>query len=653
VVNAVIEDGQVVAVAPIPADRPLPSTQELTDPTHAEIGATHRVLRLRGGADDLEGDIIDDWEAISRLPYTQSLSQQRSPALQEIDRALDRWKNGSRRTPGEFDQNERELQDIQDAIHRYWEFKNGTSKRDAAINHLEERIRQERADVQDRRARSSIRYDVSPQNWPTRLTVKRSATGYTGVYFVSGHDGNSVAVKPMSSVAPTFYADNFIRRVGGVATPYSQIYGRNSPDGQALYRIFSNAVDRNEIQAGDLDELDEARHYLVMEMANGKPLSSISRDQDLLMAMLRDRKAMRDIARLIVIDSFLGNADRLIYPAFEYSNRPEDRGNPLNLDNIMYSPDEGIIAIDNDFSPVGHDADQILRSTNLKSLRALGHKKEIDNLANLFLRGLEITFRETNNVHRRQRIEALESTLEAARRHITDGIYRALSEVGARAIEEERALEREQLARFPGSPSNNWFIGGLASYARWRFNDINATRKASLSHEEAAHRLREYVQHRIGGQIFVGQRAAERHEPGRGHDLTVFSQRTVNPRGDRLNRQALDQAIANKNAEIKTLKERLNDPDLLNKAEQQLNRLQRVRATWDLSSRRPGRDAAHAPGGSTDGRSAANGHRSAPHIDHDDGIAWASSARSARTPDGRLIPPDQRSCVSVAVLTIG
>jgi hypothetical protein len=147
----------------------------------------------------------------------------------------------------------------------------------------------------------------------------------------------------------------------------------------------------------------------------------------------------------------------------------------------------------------------------------------------------------------------------------------------------------------------------------------------------------------------------ERRESGRGHNLTVFAQRTVNPYGDQLSQQALDQAIAEENAEIKALKalERIHDPDPLNKAEQHLKRLQKVRATRDLSSQRPSHDTTHDPGGSTDGRSATSSHRPTPHIDHENGIAWASSTRSARTPDGQVIPAYQRTCVSVTVLTIG
>jgi hypothetical protein len=108
-------------------------------------------LRLRGGTDELDGDIIEDWKALSSLPL-----RRRSPALADVDRALDRWKNGGRLAPERLGQNERELKDIAEAINTWWEARDGRSSRSAAMNRLQEEIRARLADVQARqRAQAS------------------------------------------------------------------------------------------------------------------------------------------------------------------------------------------------------------------------------------------------------------------------------------------------------------------------------------------------------------------------------------------------------------------------------------------------------------------------------------------------------------------
>lgn len=85
--------------------------------------------RVEEGTDD----IIDRWLALSSL----SFPRRRSPALQEVDRALDRWKNGGRLAPGDHDRNAGELQHVLDVIDNYWEVKNGRSSRRAALNRLQ------------------------------------------------------------------------------------------------------------------------------------------------------------------------------------------------------------------------------------------------------------------------------------------------------------------------------------------------------------------------------------------------------------------------------------------------------------------------------------------------------------------------------------
>jgi hypothetical protein len=113
-------------------------------------------LRLRGGADELDGDIIEDWKTLSSLPL-----RRRSPALVAVDRALDRWKNGGRPAPDRLGQNERELKDIAEAIDTWWDTNNGRSGRSAAMNRLQEEVRARLADVQARQRAQASRPSAS------------------------------------------------------------------------------------------------------------------------------------------------------------------------------------------------------------------------------------------------------------------------------------------------------------------------------------------------------------------------------------------------------------------------------------------------------------------------------------------------------------
>jgi hypothetical protein len=120
-----------------------PGAVSAGDSPSLPAGPAHRVLRLRGGAGEAdeadEADIIDDWHVASR-----AAGRPRSPALQEVDRALGQWKQGGRSDPGNFDQNEHELRGILRAIDHWQAAKQGrSSRRETAIRDLRERIGQE------------------------------------------------------------------------------------------------------------------------------------------------------------------------------------------------------------------------------------------------------------------------------------------------------------------------------------------------------------------------------------------------------------------------------------------------------------------------------------------------------------------------------
>lgn len=111
-------------------------------------------MRLRGGASDdasaadSGSDVIDDWATVS----DSGVFVRRSPALAEIDRTLEHWKSGSRTVPRRFDDNERDIQAVLSAIGTWRAAKHGRpSRREAAVDMLERRLRDELDDIAGRR----------------------------------------------------------------------------------------------------------------------------------------------------------------------------------------------------------------------------------------------------------------------------------------------------------------------------------------------------------------------------------------------------------------------------------------------------------------------------------------------------------------------
>ncbi|GAA2597986.1 hypothetical protein [Streptomyces axinellae] len=297
-----------------------------------------------------------------------------------------------------------------------------------------------------------------------------------------------MAVKAMQfSAAEVAYADKFIKHVGGIKVPESRVYESSSAEGRALSEILSTAKVDSERRAGELkSQTEKAAHYVVMEVVQAMPLSKSVRDLDYLTALARDETSMQEVGRLIAMDSFLGSADRLVFR--DYSEHPADRLDPINLDNIMHSPERGIVAIDNEFLPVDESA-SISDSPNVQYLSALGNKDEVDLLAYSFLSRLERQYRRANGISPEQRIETLASSLGEAHNNVVDGIYAGLSKIAADAVGVESNLAQAQLSQFPRSAAGNWSLGDVARYANLRFSGIDVSREPSLSHEAALVRL--------------------------------------------------------------------------------------------------------------------------------------------------------------------
>ncbi|WP_126898080.1 hypothetical protein [Streptomyces sp. WAC 01325] len=332
-----------------------------------------------------------------------------------------------------------------------------------------------------------IGYEVPPQHWPSIIMASRSAEGGGGVFFISDHAGNSAAIKPMRHSAPeVLYADKFIKNVADVLVPESVVYDVNSNEGRTLSILLSNVIVQNERASGELiQQIKNAKHFTVMERIQGEPLSKVAKDLRRLVGFAGDRSAMRKVGSLIVADSFLGSSDRLVFR--DYSEPPKYRPDPINLDNIMYEPRVGLIAIDNEFCPAGNG--NLLRSPNLHYVSALGDNREVNHLAYCFLSRLEKEFRRANKIPADHRIELLSTSLDQAHSEIVNGIYASLSKIGTKAASRGPAMTQEQIAQFPKLSQSNWDIDGLASYASSRFSGIDITYNPSMSHKDAVQSL--------------------------------------------------------------------------------------------------------------------------------------------------------------------
>jgi hypothetical protein len=124
-----------------------PQTGSSSDLQPPQQQNRHPALRLRGGAGELDGDIIDNWERISRLLFQQAPAERRS--LKEVDQAVRRWKEGGRRSPHRLERNARELRDVLNAIDQ-WEAGDHLDPTGTTIIDLRQRIQEELADVNHR-----------------------------------------------------------------------------------------------------------------------------------------------------------------------------------------------------------------------------------------------------------------------------------------------------------------------------------------------------------------------------------------------------------------------------------------------------------------------------------------------------------------------
>jgi hypothetical protein len=497
------------------------------------------VLRLRGGTGD---SIIDGWEQQSALPAPH----RRSHRLQRIDAEVAEWRR-HRAVAGSLDWKEAQLNRILQAIDDWWSARGGrASSREQAIHSLAEHVRAELGDVtvqraqqqaqaqqyaraqqeaqadrdraerqraaaaravarqerSRRRANAPLRHDAPPATWPReRLRVHQSASGEVGVYVVTDGADNRVVVKPLQADGGDFYyADNFIRNVGRVATPRARVYPAGSAEGQVLSRLLGAGSTQLREYGGQLRHaLSGARHFLVMEWADGDTLENLAGSHE-VHELLADGEAMASIGRLMVLDAFLGYRDRMIS---DYGTVLRPRPH-INLSNIMYEPGAGVTAIDNRFVPFAeNDARDVLRANHLRYLKMFENSRNVDDLIGDFLGKIKATYRAARRLPPGEPLDDLARELRHAEPSIAEGIRSALAEIGARALEYEESLAQAQADNFPGSPRQRWDIGGLARYAQWRYQDIAALDHSNRSHDAAVRDLEAYLGRTISGPVYA------------------------------------------------------------------------------------------------------------------------------------------------------
>lgn len=105
------------------------------------------VPHRKGGPDKFDGDIIENWLSLSRLPFRQSPTGRRSSALRYIDEAVARWAENSRADLTDVDRaadiniptlehNYAQLYEIADAINYWRRTKSDPSNRDRVVDRL-------------------------------------------------------------------------------------------------------------------------------------------------------------------------------------------------------------------------------------------------------------------------------------------------------------------------------------------------------------------------------------------------------------------------------------------------------------------------------------------------------------------------------------
>jgi hypothetical protein len=202
--------------------------------------------------------------------------------------------------------------------------------------------------------------DVSPA--PNR-TMKKSDGGQGGVYFVD--EGNESVVIKLDEPQKAFGAqvsNQFTAISTGLQTSDFRIFAPGSGGEQAIKNeivahtttdqrpdLGNRPVNGRLLADGAMDAADDSTAVILMEKIQNVSLDDMAKDPAMhndLITALTNPSVVNGMAKLIVSDAIMGNADR-----FMKDMDPESAtvGMPANISNIFLSPDfQNVIAMDNE-----------------------------------------------------------------------------------------------------------------------------------------------------------------------------------------------------------------------------------------------------------------------------------------------------------------
>ena len=312
-------------------------------------------------------------------------------------------------------------------------------------------------------------WDDDPGTWDDLDSVTRSGEGVKGVFFFK-KGGTTVVVKPTDESPQRLDFANKFNQGQGFITPEMKYYTKGSSKGKALAKILMANQDAGRSETEVKDQVDGATHIMVMNIVDGNSIQRL--DGAEMTEMLQNNKALVDIGKLMVTDTFIGNTDRLM----------KQNLGQFNLGNFFYRKTKvgtagGIATIDND---VNFSATAKRVEGKRKRFEYLLKKDTLDLHLGAFvakIKGIH-KHRENQNV-----LTEIDDNSDRIKTKIEDGVKLGLAEVANLDVEKigdiknygwsqeqystAKGLSRYVKARLAGD-NENTAKGKLTKYLRYR-----------------------------------------------------------------------------------------------------------------------------------------------------------------------------------------
>ncbi|MFB7504010.1 MULTISPECIES: glycosyltransferase [Streptomyces] len=290
-----------------------------------------------------------------------------------------------------------------------------------------------------------------PLRWPHEVTVT-IGQGATGVYFVRSAAGSHAVVKPMWDTS-SHYADRFIRKVAGVATPRAEVVRWDTPAGrrvEELLPVARNSMVNFMARWGETSE-GGPEYFAVMQHARGEELTGL--DGEGLRAFLTDHTALESVGRVLAADIFLGNNDRMSDFHINYSN-------------LLYDPEGAeLTAIDNSTYFGGLPKEPEMVAVNFFGVEE--RYDAIPSVAKKFVDGLH-----ERAVNAAASVDIGADVLDLARSSVSRGAFSLFSRIGSDVLEHEQDLRFSYVADVPYDDAwqpDEWMVRGWAQALRERW----------------------------------------------------------------------------------------------------------------------------------------------------------------------------------------